>query len=178
MAKLVTIPYANALFDAAVELDKLDQINDNVNFIEEVFNSEEELIQILSHPHISKDEKKSLIDKIFKDNISLPAINFLYILVDKRREKGLFQIIQEFNELYDDYIGILRVVAVTAVEMDDKSRTKLVDILHNKLNKEIVLTNEVDKTILGGVLLKLDNKFIDSTISGQLKSMELYIQAV
>lgn len=178
MAELVVIPYAKALFDAGLELDKINEINKDIHFIEDVFNSEDKLIQILSHPHINKNEKKTLLHNILGDNISEHALNFLYILVDKRREKNLFDIIKEFKDLYDNYIGILRVVAVTAVEMEDNSKEKLVDILHNKFNKEIRLTNEVDKSILGGVLLKLDNKFIDSTILGQLKSMESYIKAV
>lgn len=178
MAELVVIPYAKALFDAGLELDKINEINEDIHFIEQVFNSEKKLIQILSHPHINKNEKKSLIQNILGDNISEHALNFLYILIDKRREKNLFDIIREFENLYDDHIGILRVVAVTAVEMDKKSQKKLVKVLKDKFNKEIILTNEVDNSILGGVLLKLDDKFIDSTILGQLKSMESYIKAV
>ncbi|NLC04867.1 MAG: ATP synthase F1 subunit delta [Tissierellia bacterium] len=178
MAKLVAIPYAKALFDAGLDLGKLKDMNDDVHLIEDVFNSEDKLIQILSHPHIGKSEKKVLMKKILGANISEYTLNFLYILIDKRREKDLFHIIKEFGDLYDDYIGVLRVVAVTAIEMEDKSKGKLVDILHHKLNKEIILTNEVDETILGGVLLKLDNKFMDSTILGELKSMESYIKAI
>lgn len=178
MAKLGAIPYAKALFDAGLELDQLKDMNKDIHLIEKVFNSEKKLIQILSHPHIAKSEKKVLIQKILGANISEYTLNFLYILIDKRREKDLFHIIKEFGDLYDDYIGILRVVAVTAIEMEDKSKGKLVDILHHKLNKEIILTNEVDESILGGVLLKLDNKFMDSTILGELKSMESYIKAI
>ena len=178
MAELVVIPYAKALFDAGLELDKIDEINKDIHFIEDVFNSEDKLIQILSHPHINKNEKKSLLQKIIGGNISEYALSFLYILIDKKREKNLFDIIKEFKSLYDNYIGLLRVVAVTAVEMEEDSKGKLIDVLHNKFKKEIRLTNEVDRSILGGVLLKLDNKFIDSTILGELKSMESYIKAV
>ena len=178
MAELVVIPYAKALFDAGLELDKIDEINKDIHFIEDVFNSEDKLIQILSHPHINKNEKKTLLQKILGENISEHALSFLYILIDKKREKNLFDIIKEFKSLYDNYIGLLRVVAVTAVEMEENSKGKLIDVLHNKFKKEIRLTNEVDRSILGGVLLKLDNKFIDSTILGELKSMESYIKAV
>jgi len=178
MAKLEVIPYAKALFDAGLELNNITEINEDIHFIEEIFNSEDKLIQILSHPHINKNEKKSLLNDILGKNISEYTLNFLYVLIDKRREVNLFDIIKEFENLHDDHIGILRVVAVTAVEMEDSAKEKLRNILHNKFNKEIRLTNEVDKEILGGVLLKLDNKLIDSTISGQLKSMESYIKAV
>lgn len=178
MAELVVIPYAKALFDAGLELNEIDTFNKDLHFIEKVFNGEEKLIQVFSHPHIKKDEKKLLIENIFANKISQYTRNFLYILIDKRREKELFQIIKEFENLYDNYAGILNVVAVTAIEIDKKSQKKLIKVLKDKLNKEIKLTNEIDESILGGVLLKLDNKFIDSTILGQLKSMESYIKAV
>lgn len=178
MAELVVIPYAKALFDAGLELDKIKEINEDIHLIEDIFNSEEKLIQILSHPHINKSEKKIMIQKILGSNISEYTLSFLYILIDKRREKNLFDIITAFKDLYDNYIGVLRVVAVTAVEMDQQAKEKLVVVLHNKFNKEIKLTNKIDKTILGGVLLKLDNKVVDNTILGQLKSMESYIKAV
>ena len=178
MAELVVIPYAKALFDAGLELDKIKEINEDIHLIEDIFNSEEKLIQILSHPHINKSEKKIMIQKILGSNISEYTLSFLYILIDKRREKNLFHIITAFKDLYDNYIGVLRVVAVTAVEMDQQAKEKLVVVLHNKFNKEIKLTNKIDKTILGGVLLKLDNKVVDNTILGQLKSMESYIKAV
>lgn len=178
MAELVVKPYAKALFDAGLELNKLKEFSQDMRFVENIFKSEDQLIQILGHPHINKIEKKELIKTIFGNNISGQSINFLYILIDKRREKGLFQIIDEFDDLYDDYSGILRVIAVTAIPMEDKSIAKLTEVLKIKTNKKIILTNEVDASILGGVLLKLENKFIDSTILSQLKSMESYIKAV
>lgn len=178
MAELVVKPYAKALFDAGLELNKLNEFSQDMQFVDTIFKSEDGLIQILGHPHINRNEKKALIKTIFGNNISEQGINFLYILIDKRREKSLFQIIHEFEELYDDYSGILRVIAVTAIAMEEKSLIKLRSVLKIKTNKKIILTNEVDTSILGGVLLKLENKFIDSTILSQLKSMESYIKAV
>lgn len=178
MAELVSKRYAKALFDAGIELDKIKEINRDIEFIEMAFKSENQLIQILSHPKISKDEKKSLLENIFEERILVESLNFLYILMDKRRERELFLIIEEFKKLYNEYAGILNVVAVTAVSMEEVSRIKLANVLKFKLNKEINLINKVDKSIIGGVILKLENKIIDNTILSQLKSMETYIKGV
>lgn len=178
MAKLIGSRYASSLFEAGLELDKIENFYEELNFINNIFNSEAKLFQIFTHPRISKDEKKSLIDEIFKGRISKEISNFLFIIIDKRREKNLFEIIEEYKIIYNEYKEIIDVVAVTAVPMEEKSKRKLEVVLQNKLNKKVQLSNEIDKSIIGGVLLKLGDKIIDSTLISQLKDMEAVIKNV
>ena len=72
--------------------------------------------------------------------------------------------------------GILDIEAVTAVPMKDSSIEKLKLVLKDKFNKEINLSNSVEPSIIGGVLLKMDSKVIDSTLQSQLKEMETLIR--
>lgn len=171
MAKLVSSRYALALFEAGLELGKIDEFNKELDFLKAVFEKEVKLLQILNHPRISKDEKKQLIDKIFKEKLSQEMINFLYILVDKRREGFILDIVEEYKERFNEHENILNVVAITAIPMGKQSKDKLQVVLSNKLNKKIQLSNKVDKTIIGGVLLKVESKIIDGTVKGQLESI-------
>ena len=84
--------------------------------------------------------------------------------------------IKEYNMLFKEYKGILDIEAVTAVSMEDASIEKLKLVLKDKFNKEINLSNSVDPSIIGGVLLKMDSKVIDSTLKSQLKEMETLIR--
>ncbi len=151
MAKLIANRYASSLFEAGLELNKVEDFYGELEWIKKVFKSEEALFQILIHPRISKDEKKSLVEELFKNNVSQEIINFLFIIIDKRRESYLFEIIQEYKAIFNEFKEIIDVVAVTAVPMDEKSKEKLAMVLKNKLNKNIQLSNEVDKSIIGGV---------------------------
>lgn len=171
MGELVSKRYALALFEAALDLDKIKIFKEELDFLERVFQEDRELIQILKHPRIKKDDKKDLIRKIFKENVSGEIINFLYILVDKRRETYILDIIKEYMQIFNEHENIVKVVAMTAVPMEEKSKDNLVVVLGKKLNKTIEIENKIDPSVIGGVLLKIENKIVDGTLKGQLESI-------
>ena len=176
MAKLVANRYASALFETGIDLDKIKLFNDELNFVGKIFGGEEKLFQILHHPKIKESEKRDLIDSLFKDRLSEEMINFLYILIDKRREGYILQIVEEYTKMFNEHEDIIKVIAVTAVAMEDKAKGKLAEVLKDKLKKTIELTNEIDKKLIGGVLLKIEDKLIDGTVKGQLESIGRVIQ--
>ena len=176
MAKLVGNRYASALFEAGMDLDKIQIFNKELEFLKEVFEGEEKLLQILHHPKIKKSEKRDLIDSIFKERISQEMMNFIYILIDKRREDHILEIVEEYKNLYNKHENIINVVAITAVPMEDKAKNKLITVLKDKLKKTIELTNKIDTGVMGGVLLKVEDKLIDGTVKGQLESIGKAIQ--
>lgn len=178
MAKLVSKRYAHALFEAGLELNKLEEFKEDLMLITHVLGKEPQIQNILSHPKITKDEKKDVITHIFGKQVSQEILNFLFVTVDKRREIYIMDISRQFEELFNEHENIVEVTAITAVPMDKKTQDRLTVVLGNKLNKTIKLKNTVDKDIIGGVLLKVENKIIDGTIKGQLESMENAIKNV
>ncbi len=176
MAELAAKRYATSLFEVGRELNKIDDFHSQLEFIEKVFNSEKKLLQILEHPRISRGEKRTVVEELFKKELTEEVLNFLFIIIDKRREASLMDMIKEYNMLFKEYKGILDIEAVTAVSMKDTSIEKLKLVLKDKFNKEINLSNSVDPSIIGGVLLKMDSKVIDSTLQSQLKEMETLIR--
>ena len=93
MAELVGKRYASSLFEVGLELESIDKFKNQLEFIKETFLSEEKLLDILEHPRISKDEKRKLVVAIFDKNISQELLNLLFIIIDKRREKSIKNII-------------------------------------------------------------------------------------
>lgn len=176
MAKLVSNRYAYALFEAGLELNKLTEFKDNLQDITNTLEREPKIEIILAHPKISKEEKKELLTNIFGKDVSQEMLNFLYIIVDKRREGYLMEISKEFTELFNEHENIIEVIATTAVPMDSKSQEKLKVVLGNKMKKNVYLKNIVEPDILGGVLLKIENKIIDGSIRSQLQSIERTIK--
>lgn len=172
MGKLIGNRYASALFEVGLELDKVEDFFKELNIIKGVFEMEDRLFQILTHPRITKSDKKSLIKDVFKDNISKEISNFLYIIIDKRRERNILEIVNRYKEIYNDHKNITNVIATTAIPMDEESKQNLKNKLEEKLNKKVEISNKVDPSIIGGVLLQMDDKIIDSTLTSQLKNME------
>lgn len=171
MAELVSKRYALALFEAGDELEKIDVFKDELTLLKGLFENEDRFLEVLSHPRINKTEKKEMIDKILKGKISEEMLNFLYILIDKRREKNIIDITDEYEELYNKHNNIIKVVAKTAVPMEEKAKEKLISVLSEKLNKTIELTNPVDEKLMGGVLLQIEDRLIDGSLKGQLEDI-------
>ncbi len=178
MAKLISNRYAYALFEAGLELNKLDEFKKDLEAIVHTLDMEPQIQDILSHPKISKDEKKDFVSNVFGKMVCQEMINFLYVIIDKRRESYLVSIANEFKKLFNEHENILEVTAITAVPMDKKVQDRLEIVLGNKMDKRINLRNIVDKDIIGGVLLRIENKIIDGTVKGQLESMRKTIKNV
>lgn len=178
MAELVNTRYALSLFEAGLDLEKIEDFYNDLKLVEKTFLSEEKLLEIFKHPRISKDEKKSLVENIFGKNLSQELLNFLYVVIDRKREKHIYGIVNEFKKKYNEHMNIVDVLAVTAIPMDHGAKDRLTATIERKLQKKVLLENKVDKSIIGGVMLKIDNKFIDTTLVSQLKSMETAIKGV
>lgn len=171
MAELVGKRYAEALYEVALELDKLEDFKEEIKAISQVLETEPQLKTIFEHPKLSKEEKKDIVNSIFKGRVSQEILNLCYIVIDKGREAYLTQISEEYIRLSNEKQGIVEAKAITAVPMDDKEMKKLEKQLSKKLDKKVLLSNEIDSTIIGGVLVKIGDKIIDSSIKGRFADL-------
>jgi len=171
MAKLIGRRYAEALFEAAIELDKLEQFRDEIKAVSDVFENEPQLKTIFEHPKLSKNEKKDIIKSIFGGKVSQEILNLCYIVVDKNREKHIKDISDQYIKLSNEKMGIVEAQAVTAVPMDEEEKLKLQNKLSEKLGKKVLLSNIVDEKLIGGVLVRIEDKVIDSSIKGKLEDI-------
>lgn len=172
MAELVGKRYAQALFEVAVELDKLEEYKDEINTVANIFESEPKLKMIFEHPKLSKNEKKDIVNSIFKGKVSQEIVNLMYIVVDKGRERYINTISKEYTSLSNEKQGIIEAKAITAVAMEEEELSKLEENLSKKFSKKVILTNIVDESVIGGVLVRVEDKVIDSSIKGKLEMIE------
>ncbi|MEJ8553968.1 F0F1 ATP synthase subunit delta [Tepidibacter sp. Z1-5] len=172
MAKLVASRYANALFEVGVSDGTTEALNNDLKVIVDLFNENEDFLKILKAPLISKEEKKALVEKIYDNNTSLEMMNFLKVLIDKDRIGIIGEIFTEFNSLINEKNNILEAVAITAVPMSEIDLNNLKLKLSESKGKNITLKNEVDKSVIGGVLVKMGNEEIDGTIKTRLEKLK------
>ena len=178
MAELVAKRYGQALFDVALELNKLEDFKEEINEVAKVFEGEDKLRTIFEHPKLSKTEKKDIIDSLFKGRVSTEILNLMYIIVDKGRERYLSSISKEYTILSNEKQGIIEAKAITAHDMSDDEKNKLQEKLSSKFGKKVELTNVIDKSILGGVLVRIEDKVIDDSIKGKLEKLEKSLKDV
>ncbi len=172
MAKLVAKTYAESLFEVGVEEDSLDTLLEELEFIVKVFKQSPDFFELFKTPRINIDERKGVIQQTFGDKISKTMLNFLKILLDKKRTSAIFDIKNEFKTLVYKHNDIIEATVVSAVQLEDSQLEKLTQRLIKSTGSKIIINNRVDESLIGGVVLKLGDKVVDDSIKSRLKSIK------
>ena len=121
-------------------------------------------------PRIKKSRKKELITELFEQKFSEITIHFLFILLDKRRQEYLKNINDYFKVLYDRYHKRMEITAVSSLELTENENSKLKQTLAKITGKIVTVINKVDPSIIGGLIVKIENKVYDNSIKGHLEN--------
>ncbi len=178
MINIIASRYAEALFQVGEESNSTTKLYEELNAVLDILKSDKNFYNVLKSPLISKGEKKEIIESVFNNRIQNDLKNFFKILIDKERISYLELIQKSFKELLNEKNNIIEGKAITAIPMRKEEIKKLEENLSSKYNANIILENIVDKTILGGVLVRLGNKEIDGTIKTRLENLKQELSQV
>ncbi|MEI6575229.1 MAG: ATP synthase F1 subunit delta [Bacteroidota bacterium] len=169
----VSIRYAKALFDLCLEQKILEQGLQDMMLVSEVYNENRELRLLLDSSIVNPEKKVSILQEIFKQNVSATVLGFLTILARKRRENNLEEISFEFIHFYKEHFKIKDIVVRSAQALDEATRQRIAALILNKTGYTAEFIEEVDPSLIGGFVLKMDDMTLDSSISRELKRLEL-----
>lgn len=172
MAKLVSTTYAQALFEVALELDNLDQIRDELGFINETFKTHPEFYEVFRTPKINKEERKDIITNVFGDKVSKEVMNFMKILIDKRRGTAVSGIYSEYVTMVDEKKGVVKAVVESAIELTSEEQIALTEKLAKVTQREVRLTCVVKPEVIGGLIVRIGDKVIDGSVKSRLDIMK------
>lgn len=177
MAKLVSKTYGDALFELALEEDKLDILFEESKVIKEVFLENNELLKLLNHPKIDKEEKIKVIENIFTERASKDFVGFLTVIIKKERQNAIIEILDYFINTVKEYKKIGVAYVTTAVELSMEKQKEIEKRLFDTTAYESFEMNyNVDKDIIGGMIIRIGDRVVDSSIRSKLNelSRELY----
>ncbi|MEQ6376997.1 F0F1 ATP synthase subunit delta [Bacillaceae bacterium S4-13-58] len=164
--------YAVALFQIGKEKSMLEILEEELRTVREVFVTNDKLLPYLNHPGVSRERKHQLLDTAFK-GISKEIRNTLALLVDRRREDSVVDMIQFFMEQSNDYRNIADADVYSVRELTNDEKKELEQIFTAKSNKSSIrIRTIIDPSIIGGVKLKIGNRIYDGSISGKLARIE------
>lgn len=167
----VGIRYAEALFELGVELSTLDDFKTSLNSINENIIDESDFLKILTHPKISRAEKKEIIQNIYSNKVKAEIMNFLMILVDKGRIKYIKDINKHFNQMYNKHNNIVEAKVYSAVELKDSQVSNIKETLEKQLEKVVEIHTMTDDTVVGGVRIVVEDQVFDNTIQLKLDKL-------
>lgn len=170
--------YGRALFELALEKNILDQLEAELKEVVKVINENEELKKVLEHQLMSSEIKQEIFKKVYLDSVSSTTLNFLLLILHKRRENALEQIVEHYLNLANEEKGIVRADVKTAIELSPEDQEQLRQNLTKMTGKNLQLKIEIDPSIIGGLVVKIGDKIIDGSVSTKLKMLEKHLKSV
>lgn len=158
--------YAKSILQLAIEKGELENVHSDMQLLNIATDESRDFYLMLKSPIIHADKKMDIIRTIFSDKIGKITTSFLDILVRKGREGYLPEVIDVFIELYNRHKGITPVVLTTAVEASDSLIEEVKQRLRQSAGlKTIEMTTKVDERLIGGYILRYEDKQIDNSIA-------------
>ena len=164
--------YALALYEVGEEHNKVEEYLNDLREICDLIDTNKDFYEVIKHPQISTKKKKETFMNIFKDRIDTQLLSFLLILIEKDRILFLREKLNEMEKIHREKNNTLLAIVKTAVPLLDGEMQNLNRMLEKKYNKKVIITPEVDKSILGGVFIRVGNDVIDGTIRSKLDEMK------
>jgi F-type H+-transporting ATPase subunit delta len=164
--------YAKALFGLAREDHRLSETRSEVERLEALFESNEELRNALLTPLYPADQRKAVLRAV-ADRLSLSPLvtKFLCFLIDQRRLIDHTTIATEFGRLADEDAGLLTAEVVSASPLDDRRRDRLRRALSERTGREVRIEASVDPSLVGGAIAKVGDLVFDGSIRTQLEQL-------
>ncbi len=172
MAKLVSTTYGDALFEVAVEQNKVDSLYEEAQAVITSFKDNEDLMGFLNHPKIVKEDKIKTIEDIYSKFVSKEMTGFLVTIVSKDRSRDIIQIMTYFMGRIREYKKIGTAYVTTPMELSEASRAKVkARLLQVTDYKEFEMIYAVDKSLIGGMVIRIGDKVVDSSIKTRLSEL-------
>jgi len=169
---LIAQRYADALVQIAKD-GKLtfEKISKDLNLISEILEQSKDLKEVLVNPVISIDDKKEILDKVFSNEVDVLIINFLKILTDKNKFDIFDDILEAYNKSIDNINNIKRVSVTSAVTMPEDAKSRLKQKLEEKLKANVIIDLNINKDIIAGLVIKIDDNVIDMSLRHKLEDL-------
>ena len=156
----VAVRYAESLFDLAKEMNQVEAYSKDIDLIRTVFESDTSFVSFFSYVLIEDEAKFALLDKSFKGQVNDYVVNFLKLLVRKRRMRYVMEIIEHF--------GILEGILYTNYDISVQEVKEVEDALSKKENKTIRLRVVNDPSLIGGIKVEINNRVFDGSIKNKV----------
>ena len=163
----VAVRYAKALFQLAVEHKEVEQIRQDFEWIGKIYELTPELLVFLANPSLSKEDRLQWMLKLIPNGNTL-SIAFLKLLVNQRRDNKLPSILRYFLTLCREKAGVKQVVVTTAVPLSELTLGTLIAKLESKLSAKVELETQTDESIIGGIILQVDDMQFDASVASGL----------
>ncbi|MEM7417197.1 MAG: ATP synthase F1 subunit delta [Gemmatimonadota bacterium] len=163
--------YAETLFALASKHGSLQEFGDAIGTVASLVETDKKFRLFLETPRIEDDAKKAVVKKAFGSALPQLVVNFVLVTIDKRRQRLLRTISQQYHALLDAHMGREHVQVTVARPLDDAAKTMVAQRLSAALGKEAIPHVRVEPDILGGIVVRTGDTIYDGSVRRRLDGM-------
>ena len=171
---LIADRYASALYDLAIDSKSVDSVLEDLTFLQKIFNDHKELHLVIKNPLIASIDKLEILEKILKNKIiNKLTLTFLKVIEKNKRFSNIYSIISQFININAYNRGDVLADITSAEELYDEQKQNINEQLKNTLGKKLSLNFKVDKKIIGGLVVKVGSKMIDTSLANKINKLKI-----
>lgn len=164
--------YASALLSIALQENKNEEYREYVKSIISILEEDDSLIKLLDSANLTKDEKKSIVDKVFKSCPYEYINNTIKVVIDNGRSKYLKDILTAFVSLSNARDGISEGYIYSAQNMTKEEIERISLAISKKINKKVYLLPKINEELIGGFKVVIDDYVFDTSILYKIEEMK------
>ena len=171
---IISERYGSALYDLASEKKCIDEILNDLDVIEKVMKESSELRHVIKSPLVNSEEKLNILLKIFAgSSFNNLTTTFLKVLDNNKRISNILSIILQFKKINSEKRGDIAANVISANELSEDEKNNITNQLKNTLGQKLSLNFNVDKEIIGGLIVKVGSKMIDTSIANKINKLKI-----
>ena len=171
--------YATALYELADQEKAIDSIDAELGRFIDLLNESEDLRELVKNPVFSaEDQTRAVAAVLDKAGLSGLGANFIKLVASKRRLFAVRSMIDAYRAIVADRRGLLSAEVTVAEKLNDANRQSVEEALKSVTGKTVTLVEKVDPAIIGGLIVKMGSKMVDSSVRTKLNSIKLAMKEV
>lgn len=169
---IVAKRYAKALFELAKEQNKIAAVEEELKSVAAVLRDNTDFEKLIKHPGLGIDAKKALLKNVFEGKLSEITYNTLQLLVEKGREELLNALVDYFVTIASEALGQAQAFVYTPVELSEAELSQIAATFSQLTSKQIRVESVLDKSLLGGIQVRIGDRLYDGSLSGKLERLQ------
>jgi len=163
--------YATAVFALASDAGSVEQVGPELEMILRMIHSDPAILQYFVSPVVNRTEKEQTLLESLRGKVGDIPLHTLLLLVRKRRETLLEELVTEYRKIARSARGVEPLVVTTARKLDDGEVRTLVEQFERAYGKKFEASVTVDPSLIGGVRIAMGDRVVDGTVSGRLEEL-------
>lgn len=169
---IVAKRYAKALFEVASQQSIVAQVEEELKGILQVIRENADYGKLLEHPNISTADKLGLLKQAFEGKVSAAVLNTLQLLVERRRESVLEDLVDSYVKVANEALGQANATVVSAYPLTAEESQQIAEQFGQLTGKQIRVENVVNRSLLGGIQVRIGDRLYDGSLSGKLQRFQ------